>query len=84
MQPTHPNGRGPRNARLLSLRIGPAEPVTVLRDPRPRHQRHHRRRAEHIDTLAQRYLGSPYPWYGGRDQTRLLLTIAAESVQTMG
>ena len=24
--------------------------------------------AEHIDALAQRYLGTPYPWYGGRDQ----------------
>jgi PPOX class probable F420-dependent enzyme len=31
--------------------------------------------AEHIETLAQRYLGGPYPWFGGRDQTRLLLTI---------
>ena len=40
--------------------------------------------AEHIETLAQRYLGQPYPWYGGRDQTRLLLTIAADSLHTMG
>lgn len=40
--------------------------------------------AEHIETLAQRYLGDPYPWYGGRDQTRLLLTIAAESLHAMG
>lgn len=31
--------------------------------------------AEHIETLAQRYLGTPYPWFGGRDQVRLLLTI---------
>jgi len=30
---------------------------------------------EHIESLAQRYLGTPYPWYGGRDQVRLLLTI---------
>ncbi|MEP7022519.1 MAG: TIGR03618 family F420-dependent PPOX class oxidoreductase [Actinomycetota bacterium] len=40
--------------------------------------------AEHIETLAQRYLGQPYPWYGGRDQTRLPLTIAAESLHAMG
>ena len=40
--------------------------------------------AEHIEVLAQRYLGQPYPWYGGRDQTRLLLTIDADSVHTMG
>jgi PPOX class probable F420-dependent enzyme len=30
---------------------------------------------EHIETLAQRYLGGPYPWFGGRDQVRLLITI---------
>lgn len=40
--------------------------------------------AEHIETLAQRYLGTPYPWYGGRDQTRLLLTVRAESLHAMG
>lgn len=40
--------------------------------------------AEHIEVLAQRYLGGPYPWYGGRGQTRLLLTIAPDSVHTMG
>jgi hypothetical protein len=26
--------------------------------------------ADHIEKLAQRYLGGPYPWYGGRDQRR--------------
>jgi PPOX class probable F420-dependent enzyme len=40
--------------------------------------------AEHIEKLAQRYLGTPYPWYGGRDQTRLLLTIQANSIHSMG
>ena len=39
---------------------------------------------EHIEKLAQRYLGTPYPWYGGRDQVRLLLTIAADRVSGMG
>jgi PPOX class probable F420-dependent enzyme len=34
--------------------------------------------ADHIETLAQRYLGGPYPWFGGRDQVRLLVTIAPE------
>jgi len=33
--------------------------------------------ADHIERLAQRYLGNPYPWFGGRDQVRLLVTIAA-------
>ena len=36
--------------------------------------------AEHIEQLAQKYLGGPYPWYGGREQTRLLVTIASESI----
>ena len=39
---------------------------------------------EHIEELAQRYLGAPYPWYGGRDQTRLILTIEPQSVHSVG
>jgi PPOX class probable F420-dependent enzyme len=35
---------------------------------------------EHIETLAQRYLGGPYPWFGGRDQVRLLVTIRPEKI----
>ncbi|MEV5717875.1 PPOX class F420-dependent oxidoreductase [Amycolatopsis mediterranei] len=35
---------------------------------------------EHIEKLSQRYLGGPYPWWGGRDQTRLLLTIKADRI----
>jgi len=35
---------------------------------------------DHIEELAQRYLGTPYPWYGGRDQTRLVLTIEAHAI----
>ncbi|WP_245601604.1 PPOX class F420-dependent oxidoreductase [Hamadaea tsunoensis] len=38
--------------------------------------------AEHIDRLSERYLGRPYPWFGGRDQVRVLLTIEADSVGT--
>ena len=40
--------------------------------------------AEHIEKLAQRYLGGPYPWYGGRGQTRLLITIEAGQISSMG
>ncbi|MGO8864557.1 MAG: PPOX class F420-dependent oxidoreductase [Acidimicrobiales bacterium] len=40
--------------------------------------------AEHIEALAQRYLGGPYPWYGGRDQVRVLLTISVDKVHEMG
>jgi hypothetical protein len=40
--------------------------------------------AENIEKLAQRYLGMPYPWFGGRDQQRLLLTIGADKINAMG
>ncbi len=37
---------------------------------------------DHIEALAQKYLGGPYPWYGGRDQQRLILTVEADSVHS--
>ena len=40
--------------------------------------------ADHIETLAQRYLGGPYPWFGGRDQVRVLLRIAPDKIHAMG
>ncbi len=40
--------------------------------------------AEHIEMLAQKYLGTPYPWFGGRDQTRVIITIEATKINTMG
>ena len=40
--------------------------------------------AEHIEALAQRYLGAPYPWYGGRDQVRVIVTISADKIHRMG
>ncbi len=40
--------------------------------------------AAHIETLAQRYLGGPYPWFGGRDQVRVLLRIAPYKIHAMG
>jgi PPOX class probable F420-dependent enzyme len=40
--------------------------------------------AAHIDELAQRYLGTPYPWFGGRDQVRVILTIRADKIHATG
>jgi PPOX class probable F420-dependent enzyme len=40
--------------------------------------------AEHIEQLAQRYLATPYPWYGGRDQIRLIITIEPHTIHSMG
>jgi len=39
---------------------------------------------ESIEALSQKYTGQPYPWYGGRDQKRIILTIAAESISGQG
>lgn len=39
--------------------------------------------AEHIEKLARRYLGTPYPWYEGRDQVRVLMTIEAHKINPM-
>jgi PPOX class probable F420-dependent enzyme len=39
---------------------------------------------EHIDMLSQRYMGMPYPWYGGRDQVRVILTIDPEKINSNG
>jgi PPOX class probable F420-dependent enzyme len=36
--------------------------------------------AEHIERLAQKYLGAPYPWYGGCDQVRVILAIEPEHI----
>jgi PPOX class probable F420-dependent enzyme len=40
--------------------------------------------AEHIEKLAQRYLGRPYPWFGGRDQVRLVVKIRPDKISGMG
>ncbi len=40
--------------------------------------------AEHIEMLSQKYLGRPYPWFGGRDQVRVKLVIEAHSISGMG
>ncbi|WP_174857763.1 hypothetical protein [Streptomyces lydicus] len=38
----------------------------------------------HVELLAQKYLGEPYPWYGGRDEERVLFVIEAESIRGIG
>ena len=40
--------------------------------------------AEHIEELAERYLGTAYPWFGGRDQVRVILKIEADSISGQG
>ncbi|WP_378148298.1 PPOX class F420-dependent oxidoreductase [Cnuibacter sp. UC19_7] len=38
--------------------------------------------ADHIEQLSQKYTGGPYPWYGGRDQQRVILVIEPERVSS--
>ncbi|MGC5222398.1 PPOX class F420-dependent oxidoreductase [Micromonospora sp. DT81.3] len=40
--------------------------------------------AEHIDTLSEKYSGKPYGWYGGRDQVRVIITIGADRISSVG
>ena len=40
--------------------------------------------ADHIEKLSQKYLGTPYPWFGGRDQVRVIIAIEPEKVSGMG
>ncbi|MFF3560515.1 PPOX class F420-dependent oxidoreductase [Streptomyces sp. NPDC002574] len=40
--------------------------------------------AEHIEKLSHKYMGGPYPWFGGRDQVRVLFVIAPESISGTG
>ncbi|MCU1537030.1 MAG: F420-dependent protein [Humibacillus sp.] len=40
--------------------------------------------ADHIEELSQKYTGGPYQNYGGRAQTRVILTIRADKVNLMG
>jgi PPOX class probable F420-dependent enzyme len=39
---------------------------------------------DHINMLSQKYLGMPYPWYGGRDQVRVVIVIAPDKISSMG
>jgi PPOX class probable F420-dependent enzyme len=39
---------------------------------------------DHIEMLAQKYLGMPYPWYGGRDQVRVIVAIKPDKISSMG
>jgi PPOX class probable F420-dependent enzyme len=39
---------------------------------------------DHINQLSQKYIGAPYPWYGGRNQVRVIVTIAPEKITSMG
>lgn len=40
--------------------------------------------AEHIEKLAHKYLNKPYPWFGGRDQVRVIVVIEAEKISGRG
>jgi PPOX class probable F420-dependent enzyme len=40
--------------------------------------------ADHIEKLSQKYLGTPYPWFGGRNQVRVTIAIEPKKVSGIG
>ncbi len=40
--------------------------------------------ARNIDEISCKYLGRPYPNFGGRPEKRMIMTIEADSVRGMG
>ncbi|MEV6118696.1 PPOX class F420-dependent oxidoreductase [Streptomyces sp. NPDC052109] len=37
---------------------------------------------DHIESLSQRYLGGPYPWFGGRGQVRVIFVIEPDRISS--
>lgn len=75
-----------------NLRRDPRVAVVVSDPEHPRRYFQIRGRAtlsyegavDHIETLSQKYTGGPYPWYGGRDQVRVIVTVEPERVSAFG
>jgi hypothetical protein len=63
--------------------VRPRRPIPLFRCPRAVTNITTEGGAEHIEALAQRYFGAPYTWYGGRDQVRVIVAIAADKIHAM-
>jgi hypothetical protein len=37
---------------------------------------------DHIEALARKYLGGPYPWFGGCSQVRVIYVIQPERISS--
>ena len=81
------------HVKVRNLRRDPRVAVTVSDPARPRRFFQVRGRAtsitpeggmEHIEKLAHKYTGRPYSWWGGREQVRVIITIAPDKVSGMG
>lgn len=79
--------------KVANVRRDPRVALTISSPDRP--SRYHEIRGrvvevdttsavEHIEALARRYTDGPYQWYGGRDQVRVVLKIAADKIRSMG
>jgi PPOX class probable F420-dependent enzyme len=77
------------HVKTRNIQRDPRVALTVTDPENPRHYFQIRGRvlevrtegaAEHIEELAQRYLGGPYPWYGGRNQVRVIFVIEPERI----
>ena len=79
--------------KVRNIRRDPRVALTISDPARPRRFYQVRGRAievtmdggaAHIDTLSEKYSGKPYGWYGGRDQVRVIITIEAEKISSVG
>jgi PPOX class probable F420-dependent enzyme len=83
----------PGHVKVRNIRRDPRVAVAIADPETPSHSAQVRGRViavttagavAHIERLAQKYLGTPYPWYGGRDQGRVTLVIEPEHISWMG
>ncbi len=65
-------------------RIGPAPCRPARRWPPTPWAAGRQQSAEYIEKLAHKYLGGPYPWYGGKDPVRVIVTVEVEQVRSAG
>ncbi|HEX3647161.1 MAG TPA: PPOX class F420-dependent oxidoreductase [Pseudonocardiaceae bacterium] len=79
--------------KLRNVRRDPRVALNVVDRNRPGHYYEIRGRvvatttdgaADHVEALSRRYTGRPYPWYGGRDRVRVLVTIEPDRIRSAG
>lgn len=71
--------RDPRVAVAVS---DPAEPASYVQIRRRVVRVTTEGAVDHIEALAQKYLGGPYPWFGGRDQVRVIFVVEPDRISS--
>jgi PPOX class probable F420-dependent enzyme len=77
---THNLRRDPRVAVVVSSPQHPGRYFQI----RGRASLSYENAVDHIERLSEKYTGGPYPWYGGRDQIRVIVTVEPRKVSAFG